>query len=450
MTNTLKKIRTICTLALPILLIVSCSKSDLKHDDLTVFSEANANSGKAEREKADVAHDWYKLQISILLERNNALNGLHYAYIGVGLYEAVRPGIRGGQSFYGKIRTMPMMPEPENNQGYNYVICANAALADMTRSFFGGLTDANKKAIDDLEAKYNMQESPDMNSAVFRRSQAYGRSIAAAVQNWFKTDDLNSSNAGYVPPVGTGLWMPTPPAFVPIPVNPYWGSATTFYAGAANTVSPPFPFAYSEDPGSDFYKAVKEVYDASKILTQDQKNTALFWVDQGNGIGLTPAGHDFNILAQCMEQKGVTLDVAAEAYAKAGIAERDGGIVVFRSKYVYNMVRPISYIRKLMEANWNAFIPTPPHPEYPAAHSGVTGSALQAAARVLGEDVPVTDRSYEFRGYPVKTFPSLLDAAKDAGISRLYGGIHYTVSINEGINLAKNIGTQIGDIKLRD
>ncbi len=433
---------TLCT-------IISCTKTDLDPKNLVTTDESKANSGKAMRNKADVAHDWYKLQISILLERNNAFNGLHYAYIGVGLYESVRHGIRGGQSFYGKIRTMPMMPEPEKNQGYNYVICANAVLADMTRSLFSGLTDANKKAIDELEAKYNIQESPDMNSAVFRRSQAYGRSIAAAVQNWLKTDDLNSSNAGYVPPVGPGLWMPTSPNAL-IPIFPFLGSSTTFYAGAANTISPAFPFAYSEDPGSDFYKAVKEVFDVSKTLTQDQKNTALFWVDQGNGVGLTPAGHDFNILLQCMQQKGVTLDVAAEAYAKAGIGERDGAIIVFRSKYAYNLIRPVSYIKKVIDANWNTFIPTPPHPEYPAAHSGVTGSALQAAARVLGEDVPVTDRSYEFRGYPVKTFPSLLDAARDAGISRLYGGIHYTVSINEGINIAKNIGTKIGDIKLRD
>jgi hypothetical protein len=74
---------------------------------------------------------------------------------------------------------------------------------------------------------------------------------------------------------------------------------------------------------------------------------------------------------------------------------------------------------------------------------------LQAAARVLGENIPVTDRAYEFRGLPVKNFATLLDASKDAGISRLYGGIHYTVSINEGINIALNVGTKIGDIELK-
>ncbi len=437
-------------LALPIFFIISCSKTELKQENLTTYSESKANSGKAERDKADVAHDWYLLQYHILLERNSAFNGTYYAYIGVGLFESVRPGIRGGQSFYGKIRNMPKMPEPENNQGYNYVICANAAMADMTRLFFNNLTDANKKAIDDLEAKYNSMETPGMGSTVFERSRTYGKAIAQAVFNWYKTDDLITSSAGYIVPKGPGLWEPTPPAFVSPPVNAFAGKATTMVASLNDAISKPFPYAYSEDPGSDFYKMVKQVYDQGKINTPEQKQTALHWIDQGNGVGYTPPGHDFYILTQCMQQNGFSLDVAAEAYAKAGIGERDGTIVTFRSKYKNNLVRPITYIRKLIEPAWNSFIITPPHPEYPAAHAGVTGSALVSAATVLGENVPVVDKSYAFRGFPDKHFTSLLAAAKDAGISRNYGGIHYIISIDVGIEVAEHVGMEVGKIKVRD
>ncbi len=450
MTNTLKKFRAICTLALSILLIVSCSKTDLKKDDLTVYSEGKANSGKAEREKADVATDWYKVQFKIMLERNSAFNGIYWAYIGVGLFESVRPGIRGASSFYGKLRNMPKMPEPENNQGYNYVICANAALADMTRLFFSGLTDANKKAIDDLEAKYNAQEKPDMGSAVAERSRAYGKAIAKATFNWYKTDDMIISSAGYMVPVGPGLWEPTPPALVSPPINAFVGKATTMVASLNDAISKPFPYAYSENPSSDFYKMVKQVYDQKKVNTTGQEQTARHWIDQGNGLGYTPPGHDFYIITQCMQQAGASLDVAAEAYAKAGIGERDGSIVVFRSKYKYNLVRPISYIRKVIEPGWNSLIPTPPHPEYPAAHSGVTGSAMISAATVLGDNVPVVDRAYDFRTFPEKHFPNLLSAAQDAGISRYYAGIHYLISIDEGINVAKHVGAEVGKIKVRD
>jgi hypothetical protein len=73
---------------------------------------------------------------------------------------------------------------------------------------FSGLTDANKKAIDDLEAKYNELESPGENSTVFARSQAYGKAIAQATFDWYKTDDIILSSAGYIVPVGPALWIP--------------------------------------------------------------------------------------------------------------------------------------------------------------------------------------------------------------------------------------------------
>lgn len=129
-----------------------------------------------------------------------------------------------------------------------------------------------------------------------------------------------------------GSWVPTPPAFAN-GINPYIGSARTYLASNLTGVSPAFVAPYSEVVNSDFYKIEKQVYDVSTTLTTEQKNTALFWVDQGNGIGYTPAGHDFYIVTEALEQNGATLQLAAEAYAKTGIAERDGAEVCFRSKY---------------------------------------------------------------------------------------------------------------------
>ena len=345
---------------------------------------------------------------------------------------------------------MPAMPGKENNNGYNWELSANAALASMVRQFYQGLTDANKASIDSLENAYN-QKNGGSASTTFKRSQTFGRSIAEAIYKWYLTDNLNGSNTGYVLPAAVpGGWVPTPPAFVPLPVNPFLGEARTFLASNTTTVAPPFPATYSENPNSDFYQIVKKVYDVSTTLTQEQKNIALYWVDQGNGVGYTPPGHDFLVLTQAIKQKGDDLGRAAEAYAKAGIAERDASIICFRSKYKYFLVRPITYIRKLIDPNWSSFIPTPPHPEYPAAHAFITGAVMQAAARVLGNNVSFTDHTYDFRGYPSRSFNSLFAAGEEAGISRLYGGIHYLPSINTGLAMAKDIGNKIGDIRLHD
>jgi hypothetical protein len=156
-----------------------------------------------------------------------------------------------------------------------------------------------------------------------------------------------------------------------------------------------------------------------------------------------------SIVTQALEQTHSNLGVAAEAYAKAGIAERDASIVCFRSKYTYNLIRPVTYIRKLIDPNWLPFIPTPPHPEYPAAHAFVTGSVMQALTRVLGDNVSITDHTYDFRGWAPRTFTNIFKAGEEAGMSRLYGSIHYLPSINMGLSLAHDIGNRVGDIKLQ-
>jgi hypothetical protein len=311
------------------------------------------------------------------------------------------------------------------------------------------LTPANLASIDSLENAYNQKLKLVVPTETFSRSQDFGKSIAAAVYNWSLSDNYNTSNTGYVPPVFPGAWVPTPPAFAK-PVSPFVSSARPFLAENLTAVAPAFPYPYSEDPQSDFYKTVKTVYDVSKTLTQEQKDIALFWVDQGNGLGVTPDGHNISIIEQALQQANASLAVSAEAYAKAGIADREAYIECFRSKYKYNVLRPVTYIQKLIEPGWLPFITTPAHPEYPAAHAFVTGTVMEAVTKVLGSHITVTDHTYDFRGWTPRTYTTLTAAGEEAGISRLYGGIHYLPSINTGLLLARDLGKKIGDIQLRE
>jgi len=432
----MKKLFYLLTISMAVT-INSCQKFDLKN---------YYNHHQNEKSDANVALDWYKLQLRILLERNSALNGVYFGYIGIGLYESVRNGTNNAVSLSTKLYKMPEMPTIENNKIYSWEVSANAVMANMVRSFYTGLTTANNASIDSLEKAYNDKLSPHLSSDIFSRSQSFGKSIATAIHDWYLTDDFNPSNAGYVPPVFPGAWVPTPPAFAN-GVMPYIGTARTLLESDLTGIAPDH-ITYSEDPNSDFYKMVKNVYDVSKALTTDQKNTALYWIDQGNGVGYTPAGHDMAIVTEAIEQTNSNLGVAAETYAKAGIAERDATIECFRSKYHYNLIRPVSYIQKLIDPTWLSFIPTPPHPEYPAAHAYVTGSVMQATASVLGNHTKVTDASYVFRGWAPRTFNSIFAVAEEAGISRLYGGIHYLPSINTGLSLAKELGSRVGNINL--
>lgn len=225
-------------------------------------------------------------------------------------------------------------------------------------------------------------------------------------------------------------------------------NARPLISSIAEAKADPYPHPYSEVTGSDFYNDVKKLYDVSKALTQEQKDIASFWVDQGNGVGTTPAGDDFSIITQVLYQNRSDLFTAAETYAKTGIAEREATIICFRSKYVYNLIRPVSYVQKLIDPAWLPFIATPPHPEYPAAHAFVTGCVMKTAEEVLGEGIRFTDRTYDFRGWKPRSFKSLFAAGEEAGISRLSGGIHYLPSIEIGLKLGKDLGKKIGKIKL--
>ena len=421
-------------------IISSCKKTDYRKT-ASIQSDVNLND-------ASVALDWYKLQLKLLLERNSTLNGAFFGYLGIGLYESVQPGIKNAKSLSSVLYQMPQMPQKQNNEGYNWKISANAAMASLLKSFNSGLTSANLATIDSLENAYYQKLKPG-NGTVFERSKAFGQSVAAAVRAWSLTDNFNPSNAGYVYPVFDGGWVPTPPAYVNPPVLPFLSSARPLCAFNVNVIADAPPFTYSEDPSSDFYLMAKEVYDVSQSLTQEQQNIALFWVDQGNNSGFTPPGHDFSLLLQALENKGADLAVAAETLAKAGIAERDATIVCFATKYTYNRIRPVSYIQNVIDNSWLPFIGTPPHPEYPAAHAFITGTVMKAAEKVLGH-TSITDHTYDFKGWTARSYNSLFDAAREAGISRLYGGIHYRPSIEIGLALGDELGARIGELDLTE
>jgi hypothetical protein len=413
----------------------------------TEFTNAG-HPGKELRAAGTVALDWYALQLRFLLERNATMNAVYFGYLGIGLYEAVRGENKYSVSLSTKLNQMPEMPVAEN-MGYDWVISANAAMASMLRSFNSGLTPANLASIDSLENVYNQNASTSQHSEVFARSQAFGRTVATAIHNWFLTDNFNPGNAGYVPPVFPGAWIPTPPAFAN-GIMPYLSTARLYLTDNASVVVPPPPYAYDETPGSDFYKMAKNDYDVNLALTKDQKDLANYFIDQGNGLGFTPGGHHFSVITQILYAKGANLSLAAEVYAKAGIAERDATVVCFTAKYKYNQIRPVSYIRKVIDPNWLPFIPTPSHPEYPAAHATITGSVMEAVAKVLGNDFSFTDHTYDFRGFPSRPYTSIFGVAEESGISRLYGGIHYLESIHTGWAIAKEIGDNVGGIKLQD
>lgn len=402
----------------------------------SLYAQANTYS-------SDVVLKWIDMQLELMRTSSPFIGGLPpsrpFAYTGIALYEAVVPGMPAYQTLSGQLTDMPAMPETIPGFAYHWPTCANAALAAMNRSFFSRTSDANKTAMTALENEFNEVYKTEADKEVFQRSVQFGKAVAQLVFEWSKTDGAANANAPFAPPLGPGLWAPTPPAFAPA-FGPYWGSNRLFVACSLDSTVLDAPPAYSTDPASDYYQMVKEVYDISQTLTADQTALALFYRDYP-GFG---DGHYLSILKQILEQEKPKLDFTAIVLAKAGIACVDAGIGCWRTKFQYNQQRPIKYVREVLgHPEWNALFDTPPFPDFPSGHSTIAGSFGEILKGFFGDNYHFTDHTYDYLGMAPRSYNSFDELANEIGDSRVYAGIHYRYSCEKGCEQGRKIGQNI-------
>ena len=203
--------------------------------------------------------------------------------------------------------------------------------------------------------------------------------------------------------------------------------------------------------GSPYEKEVDEVYQIGKQVNKQQQDIAYFWDDNAfvmNVAGhvmyaskkMTPGGHWLAIAQTVARQKKLNMMRTVEAYALTSFALSDGFISCWDEKYRSRMIRPETVINKYIDPKWTPFLQTPPFPEYPSGHSTITAAAATVLTSLIGDNIPFTD-STEFKyGHGVRSFKSFRDAANEASISRLYGGIHYRSSLMNGQASGERIG----------
>jgi hypothetical protein len=211
--------------------------------------------------------------------------------------------------------------------------------------------------------------------------------------------------------------------------------------GSINNTQPPAPPAYSEHPGSPFYLMVKEVYDASLVLTADQKAMAMHWRDVP---GATTPGHWVSILQQVISQTNAKLDKAVISYALTGAAINDAAISCFKAKYTYNLLRPITYIREVMgHPTWETYLGTPAHPDYPSGHSVLAAAVAEILEQLFGNIGSFTDHTNDYLGFAPRTYQNFTEIAVEGSKSRLYAGIHFQPALAEGLVQGKKVAKNI-------
>jgi PAP2 superfamily protein len=458
----MKKTEVICALAIG-LLAAGCTERPAPssiHTAVPVESRAEVGdvSGPqlASAFSADVPVAYYEL--SLQFSKRTAgftppVQARAFGYMGVALYEALVAGMPDHRSIASQLNGIGVLPVA-NGIPYNWPLVANAALAEVMRGLWGDKTNRaadNIADLDNLEAQLGSRYSVGVPPGIAKLSRDFGRSVGAAVFATSRDDGgdesyLTNFPASYVPPVGAGLWVATAPGQVAM--QPFWASTVGAFAlSSPNQCDPGPPPAYSEDPNSAFYAEGKLDDSIAKSLTPEQNIIARYWAD-GPGT-ISGPGHSLAIVDEVLTQQHASLAMAAEAYARAGISDADAVTGIWWAKYHYNLIRPVTYIDRVIDPAFTPLLPTPPFPEYVSAHSGQSAAVLLTLESLFGDNVSFVDHAHDADGFAPRSFARIFDAASEAGMSRLYAGIHFRSGNLNGQALGRCVAARVNSLDWR-
>ncbi|TDQ14695.1 PAP2 superfamily protein [Algoriphagus boseongensis] len=289
---------------------------------------------------------------------------------------------------------------------------------------------------------------------VFEASLAFGKEIADHVIAYSKKDNYHQSRSfpKYTVVSDPGTWQPTPPAYMEA-IEPHWNKIRTFVLDSAAQFKPLPPPPFSTDPNSEFFKLAKEVYEADVNATKENKDIAMFWDCNPYKMNvkghvmfaekkITPGGHWMSIASIAAAGAGKDWKGTVETLALTGISLNEAFISCWDEKYRSKLIRPETYINQHIDENWVPLLQTPPFPEHTSGHSVASAASAYTLAQLFGDEFHLVDSSEVDYGLPIREYESFSSAAKEAAISRFYGGIHYKPAIEYGVTQ----GTQVGEL----
>lgn len=373
------------------------------------------------------------------------------AYINLAGYESILPAYPNLKTLSGQIQGYARSPEYDlDSCSFIPQIALNAAIYKMVDEFFVAAPYVWMEKIVALKDTIDAQFSRNASTLAIMKSRNYGISIADLIIKYAQKDGASKSlyrsyDLAYRLPACESCFEINRVADLENtgPLHPYWGQNRTFMlANAAETeIKPQFTFSKYKDSG--FYKEANEVYKVSKEVKSgtEKHNIANFWDDAAT-YSYTAVGHSVAILSQVLRNKITTIDSAAVYYVQLSMGLNDAMINTWRLKYKFNYLRPVAYIKKYIDSQWEPTILTPPFPEFPSGHSAQSACMSTILSNVFGDKQGFTDYSKFWVGAPRK-FESFNVAAQETSISRLYGGIHFKDALVKGQELGKIVGNNM-------
>ncbi|HLO79488.1 MAG TPA: vanadium-dependent haloperoxidase [Chitinophagaceae bacterium] len=373
-----------------------------------------------------------------------------YAYSTLAAFEASRWMDTSYTSLTAQLNGFPEMPAPDPGKTYDFRIAGIRAFFSITQKL---TFTKDSSRITEEQILKELKEGVDGD--VYKTSISFGEAVADAVWQRATKDQYKECQGmpRYTPVDKPGKWKVTPPDYLDA-IQPFWTMMKPLVMDSSSQFKPIPPPTFSMDTVSQFYKEMKEVYDISKTLTDEQKNMARFWDDNAAAITYkghmmfankkpSPGGHWMNITALSIRKKNLDWLQAAQTYALVAVSMYDAFISCWDEKFRSEFIRPVTAINESIDKNWQPFLQTPPFPEYTSGHSVASSAMAAMLTSIFGDNFAFTD-DYEMPYIGIqRNFPSFVKASEEACMSRLYGGIHFMSAIMNGRSQGRALGAHI-------
>jgi hypothetical protein len=417
--------------------------------------------GAAQHRDVSYVHRWNRAITEVMMEDgfSPAAQARFYSYLHIAAYEAARHASPGYRSFAGLVRDLTPVPLPDSGCSYDWRVAAMAAYKKVASQTLFRIYITDSLYLDAMAELEAAGLAPDVREC----SERYGVRVGEHVLAWMKPDGYVKIQASpkYVIPSYEGAWEPTPPDFKE-PADPFWGpTLRPLVIDSARHYPPIEPMAFSADTASEFHALAREVYAVTTAMSDEQRRIAMFWNDtpvRTHHLGhlmyasrqISPVGHWLSIARTAAEATKSEMVPTLAVYASTSVAIYDALISCWNEKYRSNVMRPVTFINRYIDPAWQPMIQTPPFPEHTSGHSSISGAASTVLTHWFGA-IAYVDSTEERFGWGVRSFGSFEEAAREAALSRLYGGIHYSRGNNAGLENGQRIGAHVvGRLVLRD
>lgn len=376
-----------------------------------------------------------------------------YNYSNIAAYEVISQEGGDYKTLSNQLHDLKLVPAVDTTKSVNHKIAALVAYLEVGKSLLFS-EDRVEVYRDSLYNSWRFQ-----NEKVFNDSKEYGLKVAEHIKTWYATDNYAQTRTMPKFSVNTedpSRWQPTPPDYMD-GIEPHWKKIRPSIIDSSSQFKPARYPDFSLEKDTPFYKELMETYEVGNLIKEEGEKSekleiAQFWdcnpyvsTHKGHLMfatkKITPGAHWIGICKIACKKTNSDFAKTVFAYTKTSIAIADAFISCWDEKYRSNLIRPETLINQHIDENWTPVLQTPPFPEYTSGHSVVSGAASTVLTNIFGDNFGFDDDTELQYGLPVRSFTSFNQAADEAAISRLYGGIHYRAAIDLGLDQGRSLGS---------